>query len=534
MSARRPFTGREHGGSRPERDDKEGRRGLFVALMGAGTGFGMVVLAFVLAMQSWSPFGPLLGSVAPAGAPARAQSAPPVATATDVPTPPPIAFVNSSLTWPTYMGTSARSGDAGSETALTATTVAQLKLHWQLQAGGGIFSQPVVANGLIYWGSWDGYEHATSVATGKDVWARYLGQTSNVPCEGFVAGVSSTATVEFAPVEGRRTLLIFVGGGNAIFYALNAATGAIVWQTPLAQPPDAYLWSSPAYDTGSIYMGIASLGDCPLVQGQVVKLSAASGKVEAIFDAVPTGCTGASVWGSVAIDSAAGMLYFGTGNPGDCGVDEPYAEAVVALRTSDLGLVGAWQSASALQYGDSDFGSTPTLFTATVGGATRQMVGVANKNGLYYAFDAAHVGNGPVWTTQVSDVAMCPACGDGGFAPGAWDGKLLYEPGGKTTINGAPCPGGLRALDPANGAVVWSACYPGPTYAALTLGPGFLVIGASPALLVVGTQGASAGRVLYSFADPQAPNTWFFGAPSVADGVLYVGDADGNFYALGL
>jgi hypothetical protein len=165
---------------------------------------------------------------------------------------------------------------------------------------------------------------------------------------------------------------------------------------------------------------------------------------------------------------------------------------------------------------DSDFGSTPNLFTARIQGAVRQMVGVVNKDGVFYAFDTARIGGGPVWTTRVSNPANCPACGDGGFAPGTWDGHLLYEPGGKTTVNGAPCPAGLFALNPVNGAVVWSACYAGPTFAALTSGPGYLIIGAAPHLLVVSTQGASAGHVLYSFWDPRAPNTYFWGAPSLA------------------
>jgi hypothetical protein len=118
--------------------------------------------------------------------------------------------------------------------------------------------------------------------------------------------------------------------------------------------------------------------------------------------------------------------------------------------------------------------------------------------------------------------------------PGAWDGHLLYEPGSKTTIHGKSCAGGLRALDPATGAVAWSLCLPGPAFAALTLGPGFLVIGAGPRLLVVGTQGPETGHILFSFQDAQAPATEFFGAASLADGVLYVGDASGRLFALGL
>jgi outer membrane protein assembly factor BamB len=534
MSARRPFVGGGHAGASYRDSGKRNQSGLYAAIMGAVTGAAVGLIAVLTVTQGWVPFGGLIGAAPVTTTTPSGAANPPQPTTPAAPTPLPLDAAAPRLSWPTYMGASDRTGYNAAETLLTPATVPHLKLHWKLHARGSIFAQPVVANGLVYWGSWDGYEHATSIATGRDIWATYLGQTANIPCEGVVVGVSSTATVAFAPVHGRRTLLVFVGGGDAAFYALNAQTGAVVWRTSLGAPPTTYLWSSPAYYAGSIYTGVASLGDCPLVQGQVVKLNSATGAVERVFGVVPRGCVGGTVWGSVAIDPTTGLLYVGTGNQGACGVYEAYADAVIALRADDLALVGAWQATAALQFGDSDFGSTPTIYTAQVNGKPRRMVGIANKDGVYYAFDAAHVGSGPVWSARVSNVAICPSCGDGGWVPGAWDGKALYEPGGKTTINGAFCPGGLRAFNPANGAVLWAACLPGPAFGALTLGPGFLVLQAGPAELVIGTQGATAGRILFRFQDAHAPAPWFYGAASIADGVLYVGDANGDLYALGL
>ena len=77
--------------------------------------------------------------------------------------------------WSTYLGNNARSGFNGSETIITSATAPTLKMHWKLNAGAKITTQPVEANNLIYWGSWDGYEHATNPATGKDVWTANLG-----------------------------------------------------------------------------------------------------------------------------------------------------------------------------------------------------------------------------------------------------------------------------------------------------------------------------------------------------------------------
>ncbi len=46
-----------------------------------------------------------------------------------------------------------------------------------------------------------------------------------------------------------------------------------------------------------------------------------------------------------------------------------------------------------------DFGAGPQLFEATVDGRTRMLLGVGNKSGIYYAFDAAT--GEVVWQTVV-------------------------------------------------------------------------------------------------------------------------------------
>ena len=44
------------------------------------------------------------------------------------------------------------------------TNAPNLHLAWQASdtaPNHGVFSQPIVSNGLVYWGSFDGYERAT-------------------------------------------------------------------------------------------------------------------------------------------------------------------------------------------------------------------------------------------------------------------------------------------------------------------------------------------------------------------------------------
>ena len=112
--------------------------------------------------------------------------------------------------WTTYGATNARSGFNAAETVITPTTASQLHLAWTTAAQNVtpnlVFSQPVVANGLIYWASMDGYERATNTSGGL-VWQTYIGVTSdsNTGCH-YTYGPSSTATV----VNG----VVYVGGGD--------------------------------------------------------------------------------------------------------------------------------------------------------------------------------------------------------------------------------------------------------------------------------------------------------------------------------
>jgi len=442
----------------------------------------------------------------------------------------------SSGDWPTYLHDNGRSGFNSAETIINSTSASNLKLKWSYQSTGcpnsppgsphTISTQPVVVNGLglIFWGSWDGCEHATDL-NGNQVWTNYVGQTSASSCSPSPVGVASTVT--YTTIHGNKTPVDLVGGGDANFYALNANTGAIIWKTSLGSSPSHFIWSSPAVYNGSVYVGVASFGDCPLVQGQLVQMKVNNGAIQNIFNVVPNGCTGGGVWGSPTIDEAAGTLYFATGNGGSCSLSEPYALAVVELSVSNLAFIGSWQVPPAQQVGDGDFGSTPTLFQATINGSSQQLLGVANKNGIYYAWVRGNLGQGPVWQTTIASGGSCPQCGNGSISPSAWDGSTLYAVGGNTTINGTSCQGSLRALNPATGAFLWQDCLTtGHVFGAVTAVPGVAVVGAGPDLVAIAT---ASGNTLFTATGSSGAT--FYGGASISNGVLYVGDTNGNLFA---
>src|SRR5260370_42310238 len=167
-------------------------------------------------------------------------------------------------------------------------------------------SQEVKANGLLYWGSWDGFEHASNPPTGADVWATNVGTTTpGGTCFPTSAGPTWAAAV--------TSSVAFVSGGNATLYALNASTGAILWNTRLGSSPNHMLWDGPVLYQGSVYVGVSSYGDCPLVQGQMLQVNASTGAVLHTINTVPTRSVGAGIWGTPSIVPATGILCVITG-----------------------------------------------------------------------------------------------------------------------------------------------------------------------------------------------------------------------------
>ena len=219
--------------------------------------------------------------------------------------------------WLTYMDSNARQGYNAAETIINATSAPHLKQHWTAPAGGSIFSQPVVANGTSYWGSLDGYEHATNL-NGVQVWQQFLGaRTTCTPLPSL--GVVSTATVATVTINGTPTSVVFVGGGDDHVYALNAATGAVIWSTALAGPTtNTFIWDSPLVYNNSIYIGSATTGEpkCKVVPAALFKLDAATGSMQSIFLTTPPGCNGAGIWTTPAVDTQDGSIYITTGTQG--------------------------------------------------------------------------------------------------------------------------------------------------------------------------------------------------------------------------
>ena len=374
-----------------------------------------------------------------------------------------------SLDWPQYLHGPQHSS-VSLATAFTPSNAASASQmwHWQPPVITGepspqLEASPIVAAGRMYIGAESGRFYALNGATGAVVWSRQLDTEPHTTCP--ARGITSTAAVKLDPVTGTST--VYVSGARYL-YALNAATGAVVWKTEIGPPslanPDAYYnWSSPTVAGGHIYTGLSSSCDNPLIRGGLVEIDQHTGQVLHTWHTVPSGSLGGSIWSSAAASSSGSDVWISTGNECDPTINScpsgnqlGHSLSIVHLSSS-LTLLQAWPAPGTAGQGhDWDFGSSPTLFGS---GSPTPDVGACNKNGRYYALAANPLGSTPLWT----DVIGTPAHSDDScLASAIWNGPAgaLYIGGDPTTISGISYGGSIRQVNPATGAYTWQAGLP--------------------------------------------------------------------------
>ncbi|MCI4372757.1 MAG: PKD domain-containing protein, partial [Thermoplasmata archaeon] len=406
---------------------------------------------------------------------------------------------NSALSWPTYMYDPERTGANHFENTIAPSNVAHLQELWSVPSNASDYSAPIVINNTVYYGSWNGYEYAVNAANGSVEWTQYLGVA---PC--ISGGISSTP----AYVNGT----LYLGGGDGYWYALNAANGSVEWRVLAGSQANNYNdWASALVYHNSVYIGLASCYDDPLIWGQLLEVNLTGNHaVNHTFDVVPQGTIGGSIWTTPAVDPATNTVWVTTGNE-ESGYP-PYVNAIIGLNATTLSLLGSWQVPN-VQGQDSDFGSTPNLFTTTSG---LSLVVATNKNGVSYALNRSNVTTngswGPIWNLATG----------GGFSGGTFDGTTLYLAGSN-----------LYAVDPSSGNVSWTTPLVGFVDGSLTWANGLVYVGAGTDLEAVN---ATNGSVLWDYTLPGGQS--IVTEPVVDDGRVYVasgnGGAAGNLTAFGL
>jgi outer membrane protein assembly factor BamB len=374
--------------------------------------------------------------------------------------------------WRMFRGDPARDGHPFGVT-LTPAAAARLQPAWSADLGSPVVGSPVVEGGIVVAGTEDGTLEAFSTEQGSPLWkATGLGPLSGQP---LIAGEN-----------------LFAGSGDGHLYAFELQTGTRIWdwRAPGLRPA---LLGGPVVYQGLLLVGVGSqAGDSPLEVGRLVALDPASGDRLWATCLLPGCAAGDGVSSSPAID-ARGFGYVGVGSPDDA----------VAAFDVGIGRV-AWKTSLYPDGGRGlDVGATPLLFLDH----GRERVAVGGSAGTFAVLDAT---TGAVeWSREV----VSGGAGGGLAGSPGFDGRALYVPSAGT-------PGGLLALAPGDGSVLWRDTSPRPVYSSPAVGLGVLVYGEG------GAAGDPGDGAVVAVSTIDGHELWRYetGAPVVASPAM-VGEA---------
>jgi polyvinyl alcohol dehydrogenase (cytochrome) len=422
--------------------------------------------------------------------------------------------------WPTHGYNWANHRSTPIESAVDAGNAGALAEKWRFAideqfpgVSGSVTSTPAVGNGFVYVTSWSGSLYALDAATGRLVWS-YDSDAAFLGLEG-----SPTLTA-----DGRVLLTV-----DRTVVCLSAFDGSTFWETTVSELQTSEMWGAATVANGRVFVGVASAADSPCAEdGQLAALDLDSGEV--LWRYLTTPAMVCRTDTSVVCESSA-----------DC----PQGGECLIARGAGITAAPAVNRDGSVVYAN------------TVGCYTFPSLGDSDS---ILAFDAAS--GDPLWKRRVQppeqfgtcsndrtiECGSDSFCSDGGVCEtkrfyhdfGFLNGPLVVDVEGRELVASGSKDGTLYALDAANGEIVWSN-----EIVDTPVTPGFAGWG-----LFNGAVGYAEGRFyaalhnvisphgdidrLQAFAvdDGQAvwsepfPLSW--GDMTVANGVLYVGDCGSN------
>jgi PQQ-dependent dehydrogenase (methanol/ethanol family) len=357
-----------------------------------------------------------------------------------------------------------------------------------------------------------------------------------------------------AAADGR----VFRGARNGHVYAYDEKTGARLWDTEIAdEAKGESAPSAPIVWQGLVFIGNAG-GDNRGVKGRMYALDAATGRIVWESYLVPKGAgdrergpqgqgsapadswqnapgveiTGGATWTSYSLDPATGLLYVPGGNPAPDFAKHLrrganlYAGSLVILDAK----TGAYRSHYSIvpeDFHDYDVSSAPALFTTRNG---TEVIALTPKDGFIYGFDRKtrkRLYRLPM-TTQFNTSAPITSTGTR-FCPGTqggseWNGPA-FDPSRDAVVSGQVDWCSTVSLDPDStvktvaAAQAWSGSADGfGKQDATSQWAGWVT-----------SIDALSGKRHWRF---RAPNPVMGGVTPTAGGITLFGDMGGNFYAL--
>lgn len=249
--------------------------------------------------------------------------------------------------WPRGGRDAANTRNQDAEQVLKPANAGTLQPAWTFDTGhpsgdtaGGLAdlnSTPVVAGGCVFLAGATGSDGqpdvwALDARTGALVWQAAL-PASPAGLGGAVVG---------SPLVTPDKVVVLVNqlgdGGTKGPYvaALDRSTGAVVWRSaPVTTGLNDYTNATPALGLGTVVAGFSGEEGNPASQGGVGLVDLATGAVLARVDTVPPDqqgtYAGGGVWTTPAVDESTGYAYYGTGNPFTKKVAYPTTDAILKL-----------------------------------------------------------------------------------------------------------------------------------------------------------------------------------------------------------
>ena len=366
---------------------------------------------------------------------------------------------------------------AAAHAGLTVDQVPRLHLTWAFGFPDttSAWAQPSVAGGRLFVGGQNGTVYSLDAASGCIAW-------TFAARGGVRASISIGSIAQSGAARGVRRSAAYFADQRGFAYAVDAATGRLLWSRSVDDHPLVRLTGSPTLHDGRLYVPTSSYEEggrtpgykCCTFRGSVVALDAATGDqvwksytipdrpalVRAYADGTEVwGPSGGAIWSAPTIDAKRGALYVGVGNAYS-GPPQPTTDAIVAFDLKTGAMRWAHQLTPNDVFGcvpgevncverpgpDFDIGAAPALVTVPAG---RDLIVVGQKSGLAFALDPDKKG-ALVWRYR--------AGGGSGLGGTQWgvaaDGDRAYVPVAEIY---APEPGGLHAIDLATGRRAWLA-----------------------------------------------------------------------------